>query len=113
VFKTVLTDSDMSDSGVSAEETDEFREEDDMECITQPLEPNDIVLRKLLSTKETVKYFVGIIQVIGPDGYNTRFLRKRLTCWAVCLPEIEDTAVEDPTELVWMLPHPVVSGNGR
>jgi len=102
----------MSDSGFPTEETDEFTEEDDMECITQPLEPNYFVLRKL-STKKTVKYVVGMIQEIGPDGYNTKFLRKRLTCWAFCLPEIEDTVIEDPTDVVWKLPHPAVSRSGR
>lgn len=110
--KTDVRDSDMSDSGFPTEETDEFTEEDDMECITQPLEPNYFVLRKL-STKKTVKYVVGMIQEIGPDGYNTKFLRKRLTCWAFCLPEIEDTVIEDPTDVVWKLPHPVVSRSGR
>jgi hypothetical protein len=112
VFKTVVTDSDMSDSGFFTEETDEFTEENNMECITQPLEPNNFVLRKL-ATKKTVKYVVGLIQEIGSDGFNTRFLRKRLTCWAFCLPEIEHTALEDPTDVVWKLPHPVVSGIGR
>jgi hypothetical protein len=112
VFKTAVTDSDIFDSGFSTEETDEFTEEGDMECITQPLEPNDFVLRKL-SIKKTVKYVVGTIQEIGPDGFNARFLRKQLTCWAFCLPEIEDTAVEDPTDVVWKLPHPVVSGSGH
>ena len=42
----------MSDSDFTAHETDEFTEEDDCEngvdCITQPLEPNDFVLLKLL-----------------------------------------------------------------
>ena len=112
MFKAAVTDSDMSDSGVSTEETDEFTEGNDMECITQSLEPNNFVLPKL-ATKKTVKCVVGMIQEIGPDGFNTKFLRKRLTCWAFCLPEIEETAVEDSTDVVWKLPHPVVSGSGR
>jgi len=99
VLKTVVTDSDVSDSGFSAEETDKFTEEDDMECITQPLEQNDFVLRKL-ATKKTVTYVVSMIQGIGPDGYNTRFLRKRLKCWTFFLPEIEDTTLEDPADIV-------------
>jgi hypothetical protein len=37
MFKTVVTDPDMSDTGFSTEETDEITEEDndDMVCITQ------------------------------------------------------------------------------
>jgi hypothetical protein len=107
VFKIVVTDSDMSDSGVSTEEAHVFTEEGDMDCITQPLEPNDFVLRKL-TTKKTVKYVVCMIQEIGPDCHNSRFQRKRLTCWAFCLPETEDTAIEDPTDVAWKLPHPLV-----
>jgi hypothetical protein len=53
-----------------------------------------------------------MIQEIGPDGYNTRFLRKRLTYWAFFLPEIEDAAIEDPTDIVLNLPHSAVSGSG-
>jgi hypothetical protein len=96
----------MSDSGFTTEEADEFAEED---CITQSLEPNDFALRKLATTKK-VKYFVGMIQEIGSDGYNTRFMRKLLT---FCLPDIETTVVEDPTEVVLKLQHPLFSGSGR
>ena len=57
-----------SDSDFTAHETDEFTEEGNCEggadCIAQTLEPNDFVLLKL-STKIIVKYFVGLIQLIG------------------------------------------------
>jgi hypothetical protein len=43
-YKTAVTDSDMPDSGFTTEEADEYTEED---LITQTLEPNDFVLRKL------------------------------------------------------------------
>jgi hypothetical protein len=56
-----------------------------------------------------VKYLVGLIQEQGPDGYNIKFLRKRLTCWIICFPEIEDTAVIDPSDTVLKSPHPMVS----
>jgi hypothetical protein len=75
---------------ISANETDEFTEEDDCEngvdCITQPLEPNDFVLLKL-SKKKAVQYFVQLIQEVGPDGFNAIFLRKRLTVWAFFCPK--------------------------
>jgi hypothetical protein len=75
---------------ISAHETDEFTEEDDCEngvdCITQPLEPNDFVLLEL-SKKKAVQYFVQMIQEVGPDGFNAIFLRKRLTFWAFFLSQ--------------------------
>jgi hypothetical protein len=59
------THSDMSDSDFTFHEIDEFEEEGNCEggadCITPPLKRNDFVLRKL-ATKETLKYFVGLIQ---------------------------------------------------
>jgi hypothetical protein len=48
---------------------------------------------------------------MGPDGYNTIFLRKLHTCWAFCIPETEDTAVIDPSDSVLKLPPPLVSGS--
>jgi len=44
--------------------------EDDVNSITQALEPNNFVLLKS-AKKKTVKYFVGLIQEMGPDGCNT------------------------------------------
>jgi len=38
--------------------------EDDVDCITQPLEPNNFVTLKFVK-KKTVKYFVGLIQETG------------------------------------------------
>jgi hypothetical protein len=81
-YKTVLTDSIMSDLDITSHETDKFTEEydceNDVDCFTQPTDPNDCVLLNL-AVKKTVKYFVGLIQEKRPDGYNTRFLRKLLT----------------------------------
>jgi hypothetical protein len=65
------------------------------------------------SANKTVKYFVGLIQEIGPDGYNTSFLKKRPTCYIYFLPETEGKAVIDLPDAVLMLPHPGVSGSGR
>jgi hypothetical protein len=83
-----------------------------VDCFTQPLEPNNFVLLHL-ATKKTVKYFVGLVQETGIDGYNTRLMRKQLTCWTFCFQEIEDTAVVDSTDIVLKLRHPVVSGSNR
>jgi hypothetical protein len=38
-----------------------------VDCLTQPLQPNDFVLLKLVMNK-TPKYFVALIQEMGPDG---------------------------------------------
>ena len=104
----------MSNSDYATHETDEYTGEDDFEddvdCIPQPLEPNDFLLLKL-ATKKTVKYFVGLIREMEPDGYNTKLLNKRPTCWIFCLPEIEDTIVMDVADIVLKLPRPVVSGS--
>ena len=47
-YKTILSDSNMSDSVIASHETDEFTKKngckDDVYCFTQPLEPNDFVL---------------------------------------------------------------------
>ena len=50
---------------------------------------------------------------MGWGGYHTRFLKNGPTCWIVCLPETEGTAIIDLPDIVLMLPHPAVSGNGR
>jgi hypothetical protein len=42
----------------------------DVDGKTQPLEPNSFVLLQF-AKKQTVKYFVGLIQEMGPDGCNT------------------------------------------
>jgi hypothetical protein len=55
-----------------------------------------------------MKYFAGLFQEKGPDGYM-KYLQKQLTCWILCFPEIEDTAVIDPSDIVLKLPHPMVS----
>jgi hypothetical protein len=72
----------MSDSDITSHENDKCREEDDcgnvVDWFTQATDPNDCVLLNL-ATKNRVKYFVGLIQEKGPDGYNTRFLMKLLT----------------------------------
>jgi len=47
-YKTVLTDSKMSDSDITSHKTKEFTEEDDCEddtgCFTQSIKPNDFLL---------------------------------------------------------------------
>jgi len=61
----------MSDADFTTLETNEFTEEDGCEnsvdSLTQPLQPNDLVLLKLVTNK-TLKYFVALIQKIGPNG---------------------------------------------
>jgi len=80
----------MSDSNFTAQEIDEFTEEDDcqngVDCITQPVEPKDFVLLKL-SKNKAVQYFVHLIQEVGPNGFNAIFLRNRLTFWAFFCPK--------------------------
>jgi vesicle coat complex subunit len=48
VTKLYKTDSEMSESDITTHETDEFTAEgdcgDDVDCITQPLHPNDFVV---------------------------------------------------------------------
>ena len=66
-----------------------------MDCITQPLEPNDFVLLK----KKNRAIFCSADPIGGPVGYNTIFLRKRLTFWAFCFPKTQDPAVIDPTDI--------------
>jgi len=105
----------MPDPNFTAQETDEFTEEDDCEngldCITQPVEPNDFVLQKL-SKKKPVQYFVQLIQEMWSDGFNAIFLRKRLTFWAFFfVPKIEDPAAIDPTDIALKLPHQWGSGS--
>jgi hypothetical protein len=113
-YKAVLTGSKTSDSNITSHETKEFTEEDDCEddadCFTQSIKPNDFLLINS-ETKKTMKYSAGLIQELGPDGYSTRFLMKRLTCWTLFSPEIEDNAVIDPADNVLKLPHLVVSGS--
>jgi len=88
-YKTVLTDSKMSDSDTASHETDEFTEEDDcednMDCFTQSIKPNDFLLLNS-ATRKTVKNSVWLIQQLGSDGYSTRFLKKQLTCWTIFFP---------------------------
>lgn len=60
-----------------------------------------------------MKYFVGLIQEMPPDGYNTRFIKKRPTSWIFCLPETESAAVTDLPDIVLILQHSVVSRSGR
>jgi hypothetical protein len=78
-FDTVLKGNKISTSNITSHESDEFTEEDgcevDVDCITQPIEPGDIVLLKL-ATKLPAKYFVGRIQDMRTDVYNTRYFRK-------------------------------------
>jgi hypothetical protein len=81
-----------------------------VDCITQPVEPNDFVLLKLSKTK-AVQYFVQLIQEMGSDGFNAIFLRKRLTFWAFFVPKIEDPAAIDPTDITLKLPHQWDSGS--
>ena len=72
----------MFDSDIPSHETDKFTEEEDcgndVDCFTQPTDPNVCELLNL-AAKKTVKYFVWLIQEERPDGYNTRFFRKLLT----------------------------------
>jgi len=114
VTKLYITNSDLSISDFTIHECDECTGkddcEDDVDCLTQPLEPNDFVLLKL-ATKKTVKYFVGLIQEMKSDGYNATFVNKRPTCWIFRLPKIEDTAGMDLIDIILKLPHPVFSGS--
>jgi len=61
VTKLYETDSDISDSDFITHETNRFAEEDDceddMDCLTQPLEPNYFILVKLVMN--TLKYLVS------------------------------------------------------
>jgi len=63
-YKTILSDCNMSDSVIAFHETNEFTKKDDckddVDCFTQPLEPNNFVLLNL-ATQMTVKHFVGLI----------------------------------------------------
>lgn len=102
----------MSDSDFTTRQTNDFTERRWCDYITKPSEPHDFVQLNS-ATNKTVKYFAGLIQEMGPDGHNTRFLKKRPTCWIYCLPETEGTAVIDLPDIVVLLPHPVVSGSGR
>jgi len=101
----------MSDSDFTTHENEEFTEGVDWEigldCIAQPLVPHDFVLLKF-STKKTVKYFIGLIQDMDPASYNTRSLSKRPNCWIFCLPNTEDIAVLDLTDIVSKLPQSMV-----
>lgn len=58
----------MSGSNIISHETDKCREEDDcgndVDCFTQPTDPNDCVLLNL-AAKKTVKYFVGLAKKRG------------------------------------------------
>jgi len=45
--------------------------------------------------------------------YNTTLLRKRLTRWTFCFPEIEDTALIYTSVDVLKLSHPVLSESAR
>jgi hypothetical protein len=51
----------------------QITEEDDckdaLDCLNQSNEPNDLVPVKF-ATNKTVKYFVGLIQELGPDNYK-------------------------------------------
>ena len=80
-FDTVLKGNKISISVIISNASNEFTEEDGCEsyvdCITQPLEPNNIVLLNLVS-KLTTKNFVGRIKEVRTDGYKTRYFRKRL-----------------------------------
>ena len=71
----------MCDSDFTTHITDKFTEEDGckdgVDCTTQPLEPNDFLLQK---KKKKGKCFVGLIEELGPDGCDTRFLRKQFIC---------------------------------
>lgn len=70
-YKTILSDSNMSDSVIASHATNEFTKKDDCEdgvdCFTQPLEPNDFVLLNL-ATQMTVMCFVGLNHEMRPDG---------------------------------------------
>jgi len=81
VTKLYETDSDISDSDFTIHKTNKFAEEDEcddgMDCLTQPFERNYFVLVKL-ATKNTVKYFVGLIQEVVPNGYSIHFQKKHV-----------------------------------
>jgi len=111
VTKLYKTDADISDSDFSTHENGDFTEEvdweNDLDCATQPLVPQDFVLLKF-SSKKTVNYFTDLIQDMDIGSYNTISLNKRLSCWIFCLPKFEDTAMLDLTDIVSKLPHPMV-----
>ena len=69
----------MSDSDITSHDTDGFKKEgdcdDDVDCFTQPIKPNDFVLLNSV-TKKTVNYSAGLIQELGPDDYSTRLFKK-------------------------------------
>ena len=48
---------------------------------------------------------------MGPDCYNTKFLRKRFTCGTFSFSVTEDTAVINPRDIVLKLPQLVVTGS--
>jgi hypothetical protein len=56
---------------------------------------------------------VGISNRERSDGYNSKFLWKRFTCWIFCWPDVADTAVIDLNDIVLRLPHPEFSGISR
>jgi hypothetical protein len=73
-----------------------------MDCLNQPIEPNNFVLVKF-ATKRTVKYFVRLIQELGPDNYKIKFF----TSWILRYSDAEDTALKDPSNILLNLPHPL------
>ena len=101
-FDTLLKGNKFSISDITSHEsneiTGEYGCEFDVNCITQPLESNDIVLLKL-PTKLTTKYFVGLIQEMKIYGYNTRYFRKRLICFIFYFLQVKDGGVRDRVDI--------------
>jgi hypothetical protein len=81
ITKLYETDSDISDSDFTIHKTNKFAEEGDcddgMDCLAQPFERNYFVLLKL-ATKNTVKYSVGLIQEVVPNGYSIHFQKEHV-----------------------------------
>ena len=71
----------MSDSDITSQETDKCREEydcgNDVDCFTQPTEPNDCVLLNL-AAKKRVKYFVGLMVITPLYSHLGYFVSQKL-----------------------------------
>lgn len=91
MLKTVLTDTDISYSDFTTQVTEEYTEEgyceDDVDCITQPLEPNDCVLLRS-ATKVTLNYFVEMVHRMRTCGYYTRFFLEMTHIVDILFPRV-------------------------
>jgi hypothetical protein len=86
--------------------------ENSVDCLTQPLQPNDLVLLKLVTNKRW-NILLRWSRKLGLMVYNTTILKKRLTYWTFCFPEIDDNALIYTSVDVLKLSYPVVSESAR